>query len=222
MNLLRSIALVAALSIVGCAPSSAELPKSLEEIAAEEKAEDTTATVKTTTEEVVDVDEGEGEPIPVATYAITCPDCSIQEQMALEAFQDKGITDRYALAALMGNIQQESRFTANICEGGARIPYEHCHRGGYGLIQWTTTGRYDGLGRFAKNNTCNPSTTECQLGYLFTEYQWKRVEPFMLREGNKIEWYMQHAYKWLGWGIHGNRTDYAYDYARKFTPHPGT
>jgi len=160
-------------------------------------------------------------PIPVETD-ITCPECSIQEQMALKAFQDKGITDRLALAALMGNIQQESKFIANICEGGARVPYERCHRGGYGLIQWTTVGRYDGLGRFAKLNSCNPSTTECQLGYLFTEYQWKRVEPFMLRKGNTIEWYMQHAYKWLGWGIHGARTDYAYDYARMFAPHPGT
>ena len=159
---------------------------------------------------------------PAKEYAITCPNCSIQEQMALKAFQDKGITDRLALAALMGNIKQESRFIADICEGGARVPYERCHRGGFGLIQWTTTGRYDGLGRFAKNNACNPSTTECQLGYLFTEYQWKRVEPFMLRNGNTIEYYMQHAYKWLGWGIHGSRTDYAYDYARKFSPHPGT
>jgi len=223
MNFTRSIAAVTALSIAGCAPSSAELPKSLEEIAAEEQVEETkeTKTEETALTETVNVDEGEGTPIPTKVYAITCPDCTVQEKMALEAFQDKGIEDRYALAALMGNIKQESRFVANICEGGARIPYEHCHRGGYGLIQWTTTSRYDGLGRFGKLNSCNPSTTECQLGYLFTEYQWKRVEPFMLRKGNTIEWYMQHAYKWLGWGIHGYRTDYAYDYARLFAPHPG-
>ena len=153
---------------------------------------------------------------------ITCPDCSTQEQMALVAFQDKGITDRNALGALMGNIKQESRFLPDICEGGARVPYERCYRGGFGLIQWTTTGRYDGLGRFAKMNACNPSTTECQLGYLFTEYQWNRVEPYMKTKGNTIEYYMQHAYKWLGWGIHGARTDYAYDYVRMFSPHPGT
>jgi len=160
------------------------------------------------------------EEIKVEPY-ISCPECSVQEKMALKAFQDKGITDRYALAALMGNVKQESMFNANICEGGARIPYEQCHRGGYGLIQWTTVNRYDGLGRYAKSNSCNPSTTECQLGYLFTEYQWKKVEPYLKQGGKSIEHYMQHCYKWLGWGIHGARTDYAYDYARQFSPYPG-
>ena len=163
-------------------------------------------------------------PIPVEpakVYKINCPECSVQEQMALKAFQDKGITDRFALAALMGNIQQESRFIPDICEGGARVRYENCHRGGFGLIQWTTTGRYDGLGRHAKAEECNPSTTACQLSYLFTEREWKMTEPYLKRNGQSIEWYMQHTYKWLGWGIHGNRTNYAYNYTRKFSPHPG-
>ena len=164
-------------------------------------------------------------PIPVEpakVYKITCPECKIQEKMALEAFQDQGITDRYALAALMGNIQQESRFIPDICEGGARVGYNQCHRGGFGLIQWTTVGRYDGLGRHAKWKGCNPSTTECQLSYLFTEREWKMTEPFLKRPGQSIEYYMQHCYKWLGWGIHGNRTNYAYNYNRMFSPHPGT
>tara|TARA_R110002012_G_scaffold20711_1_gene73175 strand:+ start:205 stop:825 length:621 start_codon:yes stop_codon:yes gene_type:complete len=145
----------------------------------------------------------------------TCEGCTIQEQMALKAFHDQGITDKYAIAALMGNIKQESLFIPDICEGGARVAYEHCHTGGYGLIQWTTTSRYDGLGRHARNIGKNPSTTEAQLSYLFTEYQWKRVEPYMKTPGKSIEWYMKHAYTWLGWGIHGERTDYAYNYARE-------
>lgn len=144
----------------------------------------------------------------------TCEGCTIQEQMALEAFHSRGITDKYAIAALMGNIKQESKFIPDICEGGARVAYEDCHRGGYGLIQWTTTGRYDGLGYFCKRYDCNPSTTDGQLRYLFNEVQWQRVEPYMKTPGKSIEWYMQHAYKWLGWGIHGARTDYAYNYAR--------
>lgn len=144
----------------------------------------------------------------------TCEGCTIQEQMALEAFHARGITDKYAIAALMGNIKQESKFIPDICEGGARVAYEDCHRGGYGLIQWTTTGRYDGLGYFCKRYDCNPSTTDGQLRYLFNEVQWQRVEPYMKTPGKSIEWYMQHAYKWLGWGIHGARTDYAYNYAR--------
>ena len=65
----------------------------------------------------------------------------------LAFFQDYGITDKYSSATLMGNIQQESRFTPNICEGGACVPYHRCGSGGYGLIQWTTSGRYYGLGR---------------------------------------------------------------------------
>ncbi len=144
----------------------------------------------------------------------TCDGCTTQEQMALEAFHARGITDKNAIAALMGNIRQESKFIPDICEGGARVPYERCYSGGYGLIQWTTTGRYDGLGRHARNIGKSPSTTEAQLSYLFTEYEWKRVEPYMKTPGKSIEWYMQHAYKWLGWGIHGARTDYAYNYAR--------
>ena len=144
----------------------------------------------------------------------TCEGCTIQEQMALEAFHSRGITDKYAIAALMGNIKQESKFIPDICEGGARVAYEDCHRGGYGLIQWTTTGRYDGLGYFCKRYDCDPSTTDGQLRYLFNEVQWQRVEPYMKTPGKSIEWYMQHAYKWLGWGVHGARTDYAYNYAR--------
>ena len=140
---------------------------------------------------------------------------SIQEQMALDAFQDRGITDRLALATLMGNIKQESLFKPDICEGGARVPYEQCHSGGYGLIQWTTANRYRGLGDFCEKYGCNPSTTEGQLRYLFNEYQWTRSEHIFKTPGQTIEWYTKNgAYPWLGWGIHGLRTDYAYDYAR--------
>lgn len=159
--------------------------------------------------------------INVVPY-LTCPECTVQEKMALKAFQEQGITDRFALAALMGNIKQESKFTPDVCEGGARVPYNKCHKGGFGLIQWTTTGRYDGLGKYAKINKCDPSTTECQLGYLFTEREWKLAAPGFKTPGKSIDQYMVNAYTWLGWGVHGHRTDYAYDYTRKFSPHPGT
>ena len=88
---------------------------------------------------------------------ITCDSWNTQEKMALEAFQKRGITDKYALATLMGNIKQESLFNADICEGGARVPYEQCFSGGYGLIQWTTANRYRGLGNFCEKYGCNPS-----------------------------------------------------------------
>ncbi len=156
--------------------------------------------------------------VPAKIYKWVCETCNIQEQMALKAFQDRGITDRLALATLMGNIKHESQFKPDICEGGARVPYENCHTGGFGLIQWTTVNRYNGLGNFCEKYDCNPSTTEGQLRYLFNEVQWQRVEHIFKTPGKSIEWYTKHgAYPWLGWGIHGARTDYAYDYARWMT-----
>ena len=73
------------------------------------------------------------------------------EKKVLDFFIERGIKDKMALAVLLGNIKQESLFITNICEGGARVPYHRCHSGGFGLIQWTTTGRYGGLGRHANN-----------------------------------------------------------------------
>ena len=68
-----------------------------------------------------------------------CPDCTPNEKIVLTALQEHTrISDRNALATIMGNIQQESKFIANICEGGARVTYENCLSGGYGLIQWTS------------------------------------------------------------------------------------
>ena len=103
-------------------------------------------------------------------------------------------------------------FNSNICEGGARIPYEQCHRGGYGMIQWTTSFRYWGLGNYAKLNSCNPSEFECQLGYLVTEREWKESMRWFKTEGGTIPYYMKGAYRWLGWGIHGARSTYSYQY----------
>ena len=78
-----------------------------------------------------------------------CEDCTPEEQYVLSELQEHTrITDRNALATILGNIKQESKFHSNICEGGARVPYSDCHRGGYGLIQWTTENRYLGLGLF--------------------------------------------------------------------------
>jgi hypothetical protein len=137
---------------------------------------------------------------------------SYHESVTLKVLQERGIRDRAALAVMLGNIRQESMFNPNICEGGARISYHHCHRGGYGLIQWTTIGRYNGLGRYAARTGGDPSTLHTQLGYLFTEYQWRSIEATMKREGLSISTYMNVAYRWLGWGIHGARTHYAYQY----------
>ena len=73
------------------------------------------------------------------------------------------------LQLFMGNIKQESKFIPNICEGGARVNYEDCHVGGYGLIQWTSIGRYQNLGKFATKYECDPSTLQCQTRYMINE-----------------------------------------------------
>ena len=54
------------------------------------------------------------------------------ETIVLDFLQERGITDRAALATIMGNIRQESLFQTNICEGGAMTGYHGCHRGGIG------------------------------------------------------------------------------------------
>lgn len=147
--------------------------------------------------------------------SITCIGCNKNEETTLTFFYDRGITDRNALATLMGNIKQESRFVSNICEGGFRVAYSRCHSGGFGIAQWTTTNRYLGLGRHARRIGQAPELLDTQLSYLVTERQWKRVEPHFKAPGKTIPQYMNSAYTWLGWGVHGNRTRYSYDYSKR-------
>ena len=137
---------------------------------------------------------------------------SENEAKTLKFLQGRGIKDRAALAVVLGNIKQESMFVTNICEGGARGPYETCHSGGFGLIQWTTVNRYRGLGNFCKNYDLDPNSIEGQLRYMVNEVQWTRYEPYLKGEGRTIDYYMKHAYAWLGWGIHGARSQYAQSY----------
>ena len=146
-----------------------------------------------------------------------CPSCSPNEKIALDFLQERGIKDKYALATVMGNIKQESNFTPNICEGGARVPYNQCNSGGYGIIQWTTNNRYIGLGIFASRYLCEPEEMVCQLRYMTTEPQWIRASETFKTPGLSIDSYMNAAYYWLGWGIHGNRTYYSNQYVNLYT-----
>ena len=139
-------------------------------------------------------------------------DFTPNEMAVLNFFQDYGITDKAALAVLLGNVKQESKFVTDICEGGRRGPYHSCTRGGFGLIQWTTHGRYDGLGRHASAIGGDPTHIDTQLSYLVTEVEWKKVEHIFKQEGRSIASYMNAAYRWLGWGVHGARTIYSNQY----------
>lgn len=152
------------------------------------------------------------------TPRFTCNNCNQNEKTTLAFLQTRaGIKDKFALATIMGNIKQESRFHPNICEGGARTSYGGCHRGGFGLIQWTTSSRYYGLGHHARVKGLNPSTLPAQLSWMLKETQWRSVEHKFKTPGQSVGYYMNAAYRWLGWGIHGARTHYAYDYASRFT-----
>jgi hypothetical protein len=145
---------------------------------------------------------------------LICKGCNENENVALAYFQDIGVKDRNALATIMGNIRQESTFIPNICEGGSKTSYHNCWRG-YGLIQWTSSNRYYGLGDFARKYGGSPSSMNTQLKYLINEVQWKRIEEKMKTPGKSIDRYMNYAYTWIGWGYHGARTSYAYDYANR-------
>jgi hypothetical protein len=146
---------------------------------------------------------------------LVCKGCNTNESRTLEFLQKRGITDKNALATIMGNIRQESTFTPNICEGGARVSYHQCRRGGFGLIQFTCASRYNGLGTFAARIGGDPSTLDTQLRYMITEPQWRGIEDRLKVPGKPIEYYMRLAYSWLGWGHKGARTDFAYNYANK-------
>ena len=145
-----------------------------------------------------------------------CPDCTPEEKYILQELQEKTkIVDKNALATILGNIKQESKFIANICEGGARVPYDRCHRGGYGIIQWTSENRYLGLGNFAKKYGCDPSELKCQTRYMINEPVFQKYLPMFEGSGESISQYMVPAYYWLGWGIKGKRETYSYNYYQK-------
>lgn len=179
-----------------------------------EKALDGVKPVKSTVTEIEVVPFQESEQV-VSEPEISCVGCSVNENITLEYLWDYGITDKVALATIMGNIKQESKFHPNICEGGARVPYNRCYSGGYGLIQWTTHGRYRGLGNHAAKTGGDPSTLNTQLSYMVTEVQWQAAAKIFKRPGLSVSEYMRGAYIWLGWGIHGNRTNYANQYINK-------
>ena len=146
---------------------------------------------------------------------LVCKGCNSNETRTVEFLQNRGITDKNAIATIMGNIRQESAFHPNICEGGARVSYHSCRSGGYGLIQWTNAPRFYGLGKHAARTGSNPSSLNTQLDYMMYESDWRMIEPYMKTPGQTIQQYMRLAKRWIRWGHHGARTNYAYNYANK-------
>ena len=164
-------------------------------------------TLKTATKEVA--------PEKPKEKRLICKGCNAYESKTLDFLQNKGISDKNALATIMGNIKQESTFIPNICEGGARVSYYNCRSGGFGLLQWTDHARYNGLGRHADRIGANPSSIDTQLDYMINESDWKMIERHMKKPGGTISDYMNLAYTWIRWGHSGARTSYAYNYASR-------
>jgi len=203
-SIIRKLSAIAVIGFVGI-PAGANLIPNLDQFPVENGYGE--SVVDDTTKEVV-------EEVAIAKrWAL--PNGSHNEKVVLTALQDRGISDRIALAVILGNIKQESRFHANICEGGARVNYHGCRYGGYGLIQWTTPGRYRGLGHFASRYDGDTSSIHTQVRYMFNESQWQHIESSLKNEGQSLSYYMNKAYYWLGWGHHGARTHYSHDYAAR-------
>ena len=132
-----------ALALTGSEPKPLTLDEALAEV---------------TGETAQPVQEAEEEVAVAPTEKVwVCEGCNDNEKQTLAFLQERGIKDRAALATVMGNIRQESMFLTDICEGGARVSYENCHSGGFGLIQWTSINRYRGLGTFSSRYGLDPS-----------------------------------------------------------------
>ena len=172
--------------------------------------------IKNPPEVNVTVNQEKAVPIKVVEKSWKLTKGTKAKHYVLAQLQEKTkISDRNALATILGNIKAESNFHANICEGGARVSYHQCLRGGYGLIQWTSTGRYNNLGKFAKRYGYDPSSLEGQTAYMINESVFQRYLPEFEGNGKTVDQYMVAAYYWLGWGIKGYRQQYAYQYTKK-------
>lgn len=205
---IKRLALVAGASLLFGGPSSASYHISSERLRNALNLTPITLPSFTNTEEVM----GEPEVTQPEGQRWVGKHFSHTEQRVLDFLQQRGITDRAALATILGNIKQESRFDTEICEGGRRTGYVNCRRGGFGLIQWTTYQRYVGLGQYADANGLCPNSLEAQLGWMVSEKEWKKIEYVWKTPGKSINGYMWAAKKWLGWGVHGRRTQYAHAY----------
>ena len=160
------------------------------------------------------------QPEPVVEQVIDIPEvvcngCSNAEQQTLEFFHDAGVTDKYALAMIMGSIKQESRFQPAVCEGGFITSWQGCTRGGFGLIQFTSSHRYYGLGNYAARTGQPPEALATQLEYIITEREWHSASVIFKREGLPMGSYDYAGKIWLGYGIKGNRLYYAWQYVNK-------
>ena len=149
--------------------------------------------------------------------AVSCSGCTPNENKTLNFFHSKGVTDHYALAMIMGSIKQESNFKPSVCEGGYITSWAGCTRGGYGLIQFTSSHRYYGLGSYARRIGQAPEDLDTQLKYIVTEKEWLTASSIFKKDGLGMPSYDYAGKIWLGYGIKGNRLNYAWQYVSRIS-----
>lgn len=84
-------------------------------------------------------------------------------------FKEKGMSEA-GIAGLMGNLRAESNLESNIVEGGSHANEITLNGNtGYGLAQWTSLNRQQGLYDYAKSKGTSTSDLNTQLEYLWQE-----------------------------------------------------
>lgn len=124
---------------------------------------------------------------------------AIEREVVL-VLSHRGITDKNAIATVLGNIQQESSF---------RVDAWNESEGSYGLMQWRL-GRLRRLKAYCRTLT----DARCQLFFMISEQDWRNVEHLLKTPGQSIEFYNDAMKKYLRWGIEGSRREYARDYLK--------
>ena len=105
-------------------------------------------------------------------------DLGDNSKTALNYLINKGYSATSA-AAIVGNLIAESSVVPNKKEGGELVTdptwrltsWEKYGKRGFGIAQWTSSGRQTALQNFADTNGLPVISMEAQLGYLFDELQ---------------------------------------------------
>ena len=93
-----------------------------------------------------------------------------------------------AAAAILGNLKAESSFNPLILEGGSTVGDDFVawsngsktFSGGFGIAQWTSAGRVQGLQNYANSKGLKVTSLQAQTGYLIQELSSYNLSPSSL------------------------------------------
>lgn len=90
-------------------------------------------------------------------------------QVAWDYLTKQGGMSSQAAAGIFGNLMQESGMNPRVLEGGAIGNLKIDGNTGYGIAQWTSQDRQQGLANYAAAKGTDPGDMQTQLGYLQSE-----------------------------------------------------